>query len=147
MDCRVKPGNDEKNRAQSHPVTRGLDPRVHLLRKNFLRTGWIAGSSPAMTAEALFLLAVLRHTGAVRVDAGGTQRARFRRENLLVPQGGFEPSTYRVGCDLPRMRAIGCDAPNPCGTRVFPNFDLQTVATKSMLARAHAPPWCRVGRV
>src|SRR5262245_50671061 len=28
-----------------HP---GLDPRVHLLRKNFLRTGWIAGSSPAM---------------------------------------------------------------------------------------------------
>jgi hypothetical protein len=25
-------------------VTRGLDPRVHLLRKN-----WIVGSSPAMT--------------------------------------------------------------------------------------------------
>jgi hypothetical protein len=33
-------------------VTRGLDPRVHLLRiKVFLRKGWIAGSSPAMTAE------------------------------------------------------------------------------------------------
>src|SRR5262249_56436116 len=30
-------------------VTRGLDPRVHLLRKKFLRRGWIAGSSPAMT--------------------------------------------------------------------------------------------------
>jgi len=30
-------------------VTRGLDPRVHLFRKNFLQTGWIAGSSPAMT--------------------------------------------------------------------------------------------------
>jgi hypothetical protein len=33
-------------------VARGLDPRVHLLRiKVFLRKGWIAGSSPAMTAE------------------------------------------------------------------------------------------------
>src|SRR6266508_2021231 len=31
-------------------VTRGLDPRVHLLRKNFIRSGWIAGSSPAMTS-------------------------------------------------------------------------------------------------
>src|SRR5262245_9977250 len=31
------------------PVTRGLDPRVHLLRKNFLRRRWMAGSSPAMT--------------------------------------------------------------------------------------------------
>jgi hypothetical protein len=93
MDCRVKRGHDEKNRAQSHPVTRGLDPRVHLLRKSFLRRGWIAGSSPAMTAEALFLLAALRHAGTVHVDAGGAQRAGFRRNNLLVPQGGFEPST------------------------------------------------------
>jgi hypothetical protein len=30
-------------------VTRGLDPRVNLLRKNFSQSGWIAGSSPAMT--------------------------------------------------------------------------------------------------
>src|SRR5437762_465611 len=30
-------------------VTRGLDPRVHLLRKIFCE-GWIAGSGPAMTA-------------------------------------------------------------------------------------------------
>jgi|GraSoi2013_100cm_1033763.scaffolds.fasta_scaffold114905_2 hypothetical protein len=42
---------------------------------------------------ALFLLDVLRHAGAVRVDAGGTQSAGTRRKNLLVPQGGFEPST------------------------------------------------------
>jgi hypothetical protein len=27
---------------------RGLDPRIHLLRKNFFKR-WIAGSSPAMT--------------------------------------------------------------------------------------------------
>src|SRR5262249_61028770 len=30
-------------------VTRGLDPRVHPLRKKFLQRRWIAGSSPAMT--------------------------------------------------------------------------------------------------
>jgi hypothetical protein len=30
MDCRVKPGNDG---LQRFPVTRGLDPRVHHLRK------------------------------------------------------------------------------------------------------------------
>src|SRR5262249_18183253 len=30
-------------------VTPGLDPGVHLLGKNFFRSGWIAGSSPAMT--------------------------------------------------------------------------------------------------
>src|SRR5437588_12592555 len=30
-------------------VMRGLDPRIHLLRKNFLEVRWIAGSSPAMT--------------------------------------------------------------------------------------------------
>jgi hypothetical protein len=106
MDCRVKPGNDEKNRAQSHPVTRGLDPRVHHLRKNFSRTGWIAGSSPAMTAEALFLLAAVRHADAARVDAGATQGARIRRKNLLVPQGGFEPSTYRLRSDCSAVELL-----------------------------------------
>src|SRR6516162_6254862 len=36
-----------------HPtrVTRGLDPRVHHLRRNFSRRRWIAGSSPAMTTR------------------------------------------------------------------------------------------------
>jgi hypothetical protein len=32
------------------PVTRGLDPRVHFFLRSFLRR-WIAGASPAMTAE------------------------------------------------------------------------------------------------
>jgi hypothetical protein len=32
---------------------RAYDPRVHLLRKNVLRSGWIAGSSPAMTTVAV----------------------------------------------------------------------------------------------
>ena len=32
-------------------VTRGLDPRVHPLRKSVLQRRWIAGSSPAMTEE------------------------------------------------------------------------------------------------
>jgi hypothetical protein len=30
-------------------VMRGLDPRIHLLRKKILFRRWIAGSSPAMT--------------------------------------------------------------------------------------------------
>src|SRR5262245_46420141 len=30
---------------------RGLDPRIHLLRKSFYKDRWIAGSSPAMTAD------------------------------------------------------------------------------------------------
>src|SRR4029453_7221232 len=33
-------------------VTRGHDLRVHLLLKSFIRSGWIAGSSPAMTRRA-----------------------------------------------------------------------------------------------
>jgi hypothetical protein len=33
-------------------VTRELDPRVHLLRK-FFRSGWIAGSNPAMTTALI----------------------------------------------------------------------------------------------
>jgi hypothetical protein len=32
-------------------VTTGLDPVVHPVRIKFLRRRWIAGSSPAMTAE------------------------------------------------------------------------------------------------
>jgi hypothetical protein len=30
-------------------VMRGLDPRIHLLRKKVYENGWIAGSNPAMT--------------------------------------------------------------------------------------------------
>jgi hypothetical protein len=29
---------------------RAYDPRIHLLREKFYEDGWIAGSSPAMTA-------------------------------------------------------------------------------------------------
>jgi hypothetical protein len=38
-------------RAPLHSIViRGLDPRIHPLRKNFFK-GWIAGSSPAMTVR------------------------------------------------------------------------------------------------
>ena len=30
---------------------RAYDPRIHLLRKESYEEGWIAGSSPAMTAD------------------------------------------------------------------------------------------------
>ncbi|MCK1640740.1 hypothetical protein IVA95_24925 [Bradyrhizobium sp. 157] len=33
-------------------IMRGLDPRIHLLRKKCFFRRWIAGSSPAMTACA-----------------------------------------------------------------------------------------------
>jgi hypothetical protein len=38
------------DRSCSQFVMRGLDPRIHLFRKKFYEAGWIAGSSPAMTA-------------------------------------------------------------------------------------------------
>jgi hypothetical protein len=55
---------------------------------------------------ALFLLAALRHAGTVHVDAGGTQSAGIRRKNLLVPQGGFEPSTYRLRSDCSAVELL-----------------------------------------
>jgi hypothetical protein len=55
---------------------------------------------------ALFLLAALRHAGTVRVDAGGTQGARIQWKNLLVPQGGFEPSTYRLRSDCSAVELL-----------------------------------------
>jgi hypothetical protein len=55
---------------------------------------------------ALFLLAALRHAGAVRVDASGTHGARIRRKNLVVPQGGFEPSTYRLRSDCSAVELL-----------------------------------------
>jgi len=35
--------------------------------------------------------------------------SRKPAENLLVPQGGFEPSTYRVRRSLPRTHAMACE--------------------------------------
>jgi hypothetical protein len=55
---------------------------------------------------ALFLLAALRHAGTVHVDAGGAQSARIRWKNLLVPQGGFEPSTYRLRSDCSAVELL-----------------------------------------
>ena len=62
MDCRVKPGNDERRKSFSRRIPRlittGLDPVVHAEARHTrasrqLQTGgasaWIAGSSPAMT--------------------------------------------------------------------------------------------------
>ena len=40
----------DTDRTYSCRVMRGLDPRIHLLREKFHEDGWIAGSSPAMTA-------------------------------------------------------------------------------------------------
>jgi hypothetical protein len=43
---------------------RAYDPRIHLLReKRFLRSGWIAGSSPAMTAVRFSFSMTVRPPG------------------------------------------------------------------------------------
>src|SRR5580704_9496103 len=47
----ARPGQFGSVLTPSTAVTRGLDPRVHLLRIKFVRRRWIAGSSPAMTGE------------------------------------------------------------------------------------------------
>ena len=39
-----------------HGVIRGLDPRIHRSSSNAFSRGWIAGSSPAMTAKLFHLL-------------------------------------------------------------------------------------------
>jgi len=41
MDCRVKPGNDEKDWTAVSPSPAGLTRGSIILRKNFLRSGWI----------------------------------------------------------------------------------------------------------
>src|SRR6516225_8711727 len=61
-------------------VTRGLDPRVHLFRKSFSRTGWIAGSSPAMTTA---IAARVCPSPASRPHFSPTKRLRF--EAMLEP--------------------------------------------------------------
>jgi hypothetical protein len=71
---------------------RGLDPRIHLLRKKFFQRRWIAGSSPAMTA-----------VGKGRVRARIFCRAPH--------------TSWYNDCDLPREHDIGCaSAPAACGT-------------------------------
>src|SRR5262249_46789552 len=63
-------------------VTPGLDPGVHLLGKNFFRSGWIAGSSPAMTiryfAAGVFFL--LRGTAALPPPQHEGEERAGRRE-------------------------------------------------------------------
>jgi hypothetical protein len=59
-----------------------------------------------MTAEALFLLAALRHAAAVHVDAGRNAWRQDPAKNLLVPQGGFEPSTYRLRSDCSAVELL-----------------------------------------
>jgi hypothetical protein len=49
---------------------------------------------------ALFLLAVLRHA------PGGNAGGEDRRKNRLVPQGGFEPSTYRLRSDCSAVELL-----------------------------------------
>src|SRR6202040_4143263 len=44
---KARPGQFGSVLTPSTAVTRGLDPRVHLLRIKFVRKRWIAGGSPA----------------------------------------------------------------------------------------------------
>ncbi len=43
---------------------------------------------------------------AARVDAGGATHGPVSAENLLVPQGGFEPSTYRLRSDCSAVELL-----------------------------------------
>src|SRR6201996_1060910 len=49
QDRRCEPTGRVNARSTYSVVIRGLDPRIHLL-KRISRSGWIAGANPAMTA-------------------------------------------------------------------------------------------------
>jgi hypothetical protein len=51
QDRHCEPAGRANARSTYSVVIRGLDPRIHLL-KGISRSGWIAGSSPAMTATS-----------------------------------------------------------------------------------------------
>ena len=73
-------------------VMRGLDPRIHLLRKKSLRRRWIAGSSPAMTAVLLDLCCA-RWTQPT--DARNDRRPRSIVSGLLFTMS-FATATCRA---------------------------------------------------
>src|SRR5262249_6846972 len=83
--------------AQGHPdqtdwslvrVMRGLDPRIHLLRKKLFEGGWIAGSSPAMTAfVARYELVSGRSRRRGRSCAPALQIGLDAREILVAATG------------------------------------------------------------
>src|SRR5262249_15346321 len=91
--------------------------RVHLLRKKSLRRGWIAGSSPAMTARP----SSPRKRGPI-ITAGGygsrlSARFRGRRPGRqeLAPR---EAPTY--GCTKSRPEQFPCFRPVFTGNRSTP---------------------------
>src|SRR5205807_7048702 len=105
MDCRVKPGNDEARAiATSSPVTRGLDHASRIyptcavnfrtrvnpssdgpsffakLLEHIFVSGWIAGSSPAMTRRG-------RSLQALRSPAGLTRGSIVLRKTFCEEDG------------------------------------------------------------
>src|SRR5260221_4674504 len=74
----------------------GLDPGIHLLGKRFLRRGWIAGSSPAMTGLRPKLL-IPRETSS-SASAADIDCARIRRRGAPCDPRGDATEQGKETC-------------------------------------------------
>src|SRR5439155_23811748 len=68
-------------------VMRGLDPRIHLLRKKSFEAGWIAGSKPGNDASLWFDMNASRFS-----DAGLSELQLGRADLPCIPFDRFAPS-------------------------------------------------------
>src|SRR6266446_10932676 len=115
---------------------RAYVPRIH--RKKFFRSGWIAGSSPAMTKVAELGQARVRWARAQQrrpssrlvaesfavIPISRCQTAQiYSFPRLLVPAARFPRPGFATLLHSPRIEGwaerretFGCSAEHPCGT-------------------------------
>src|SRR2546430_10609311 len=91
---------------------RGLDPRIHRKQRLVHSSGWIAGSSPAMTANGSVPTAAgIRTLGAARwAKSLGTDSLRRAARSLsiasvLPPRRDEQSQTGRIGADQDQIVA------------------------------------------
>src|SRR6266516_3646931 len=133
MDCRVKPGHDG-NGTRAEPQTgaspAGLTRGSIVLRKS-LRRGWIAGSSPAMTAQCKARLFAIKHLArAVAQHEAGAAGAADAAAQALRGRA-------RVGADahlVERLRAAAAQQ-RAQQARVAPGEDLAVALGERRVAR------------
>src|SRR5262249_6707440 len=108
--CRHCPGLSCAGRSASRTRVNALMPRASIEKKRFNRSGWIAGSSPAMTTAGSLLVIIL-----VAARTGGAQRRTdaLRRRRQLVAGDADRGEGIVDGVDDRRRRADGAALTQP----------------------------------